>query len=276
MSTYRIADVAERSGFTPATLRYYEEIGLMAPVGRTEAGYRLYDDASLARLRFIARAKQLGCSLEEISDLATAWDGGECGPVRDRLRAAVEAKVSEARSQIAELTTFTADLQRAATTLSAHRAEGPCDDGCGCTDGAPTASATSAVGTSVPLVAKAGAGAGASGRPPIACTLGTGEMSTRVAEWNAILEEKQDLPRGVTGVTGVTGVVARRPLDGGIRLELGPATDVAEVARLAAAEQGCCGFFGFALVIDARGIALEVHAPPDAAEVVTALFGAAR
>jgi DNA-binding transcriptional MerR regulator len=54
-TTYQIADVAERSGFTPATLRYYEDIGLMAPAGRTEAGYRLYDDASLERLWFIAR-----------------------------------------------------------------------------------------------------------------------------------------------------------------------------------------------------------------------------
>lgn len=59
-------------------------------------------------------------------------------------------------------------------------------------------------------------------------------------------------------------------------LDLGPNTDVAELARLAAAEQGCCRFFSFALVIDTGGIALEVHAPPDAADVVIALFGAAQ
>src|SRR5918998_6227435 len=91
-TTYRIAGVAERSGFTPATLRYYEEIGLVQPTGRTDAGYRLYDDASLQRLRFIARAKQLGCSLDEIADLSAAWDGGRCAQVQERLRATVDTK----------------------------------------------------------------------------------------------------------------------------------------------------------------------------------------
>src|SRR5215204_48676 len=47
---YRIKDVADRSGFTPATLRYYEEIGLLPDVERTNAGYRLYDERSLDRL----------------------------------------------------------------------------------------------------------------------------------------------------------------------------------------------------------------------------------
>lgn len=269
-TTYQIADVAERSGFTPATLRYYEEIGLMAPVGRTDAGYRLYDDASLERLRFIARAKQLGCTLEEVTDLATAWDGGECGPVQDRLQATVEAKVTEAHARIAELTAFAADLQRAAATLAAHRPDGPCDDECGCTTDTPTAgTAPVTAGTSVPLIATADATGRDDGSddPPIACTLGAGEMSMRLAEWNAVLEERQDLLEGVTG---------RRPLDDGIRLEFGPNADVAELARLAAAEQGCCRFFSFALVIDGRGVALEVHAPADAADVVAALFGAAR
>lgn len=270
MSTYQIADVAERSGFTPAALRYYEGIGLVAPVGRTEAGYRLYDDASLERLRFIARAKQLGCTLDEITDLATAWDGGECGPVQDRLRATVDAKVSAAHSRIAELTTFVADLQRAAAALNAHRPEGPCDDDCGCTnDTSPPTTGRTVTGTSVPLITKADATTGDSGseHPPIACMLGAGEMSTRLDEWNALLEERRDLLRGV---------VARRPLADGVRLELGPDTDVTELARLAAAEHGCCRFFSFALVIDTRGLALEVHAPPDAADVVTALFGAAQ
>ena len=39
----------------------------MGPAGRTDAGYRLYDDGALERLAFVARAKQLGCSLEEIT-----------------------------------------------------------------------------------------------------------------------------------------------------------------------------------------------------------------
>lgn len=62
-STYQIKDVADRTGFSAATLRYYEQIGLLAPVGRTGAGYRCYNDETLDHLAFIGRAKNLGCTL---------------------------------------------------------------------------------------------------------------------------------------------------------------------------------------------------------------------
>jgi MerR family transcriptional regulator, copper efflux regulator len=262
-TSFQIAEVAQRSGFTPATLRYYEDIGLLAPASRTDAGYRLYDEASLERLRFIARAKQLGCSLDEIAELTTAWDGGRCAGVQERLRAAVEAKISDAHTQIAELTTLVADLQDAAATLSVTPVDGPCDDTCGCTTDTPPGSASRA--TAVPLIAKAAAstvttaGDDLGGEVPIACTLGAGEMSSRLDEWNALLEH----------------VAVRRGLTDGLRLEFRPGTDVTDIARLVAAEQTCCGFFEFALTINARGIALEVHAPPDGQPVLTALFGAA-
>jgi DNA-binding transcriptional MerR regulator len=83
---YLIADVAKRTRFTAATLRYYEEIGLLPAPGRTTGGYCVYDDKTLARLAFIARAKQLGCMLEEIAELLAARDGERCGPVQDGLR----------------------------------------------------------------------------------------------------------------------------------------------------------------------------------------------
>ena len=89
--------MARRSGFTPATLRYYEEIGLLPPPSRTASGYRSYGDDALDRLAFIARAKQLGCALEEIRDLSIAWDGGRCGPIQDRLRELVASKRADAQ-----------------------------------------------------------------------------------------------------------------------------------------------------------------------------------
>ena len=186
-TTFQIAEVAQRSGFTAATLRYYEDIGLVAPASRTEAGYRLYDETSLERLRFIARAKQLGCSLEEIAELTTVWDGGRCANVQRRLRETVEAKITDARGQIADLSTLAADLQRAASTLSAQPVEGPCDDSCGC-----TTDTSASTGTTVPIVAKADATTGSADSPagevPIACTLGAGEMPTRIDAWNAVLQ----------------------------------------------------------------------------------------
>jgi MerR family transcriptional regulator, copper efflux regulator len=263
-TTFQIAEVAQRSGFTAATLRYYEDIGLVAPAGRTDAGYRLYDDTSLERLQFIARAKQLGCSLGEIAELATAWDGGRCAPVQERLRATVDAKIAQTHAHIAELTTLAADLQRASAGLSTAPVDGPCDDTCGCTTDTTAPLTTE---TSVPLVVKADAMPESTDEEPIAYTLSAGEMSTRLDEWTALLADNQHLLQGVT---------ARHALDdGGLRLEFRPNTEVTEIARLAAAEQSCCRFFSFAVVIDNRGTALEVHAPPDARPVLVALFGAA-
>ena len=115
--------------------------------------------------------------------------------------------------------------------------------------------------------ATASSGAMAADTVPVACTLGAGEMSTRPDEWRSLLDHDHSRQRGV---------VARRALpDGGLRLEFAPDADIAEIARLAAAEHGCCRFFGFAVVIDGRGLALEVHAPPDGQPVLADLFGTA-
>ena len=164
-TAYKIKDVVDRSGFSAATLRYYEEIGILPPSARTPAGYRLYDDHALDRLAFVARAKQLGCSLDEIVDLAAAWEGGTCGPVQDRLRSVVSDKLSSAQHQIAELNTLITELRAAATALGGHRPSGACDDLCGCTSASPperpVPSASEPTPQRVILSAK-----------PIACTLG--------------------------------------------------------------------------------------------------------
>src|SRR4051794_38061699 len=114
MGSYTIGQIAERSGFPATALRYYEGIGLVPPAGRTGAGYRLYDDTTLARLAFIARAKQLGCTLEEITDLVEVWNGDRCAPVQRRLHDLVSGKLRDADTQVAELTTFAGQLRAAA------------------------------------------------------------------------------------------------------------------------------------------------------------------
>ncbi len=64
---YTVDDVVRRLGVTPRTLHYYEEVGLIAPFGRTGGGHRLYDDEVIARLSHILRLKDiLGYSLQEI------------------------------------------------------------------------------------------------------------------------------------------------------------------------------------------------------------------
>jgi len=250
---YTIKDVVDRSGFTAATLRYYEAIGLLPESTRTPGGYRLYDDQTLDRLAFISRAKQLGCSLDEIADLAVAWDGGECGPVQDRLRAVVADKLVAAEKQIVELVTLTADLRRAGATLETHRPEGPCDDSCGCV--ASVADTTEA--TPARRVALSTKAPRADVAAPVACTLESKSMHSRLDEWQRLLAH----------------VEQQESIDDGLRATFGPATPLGELIRLAAAEQECCRFFSFAITIDSRGVALEVRAPDDALPMLHSLFG---
>jgi DNA-binding transcriptional MerR regulator len=198
-TSYQIAEVSRRSGFPASTLRYYEDVGLMPPAGRTDAGYRIYDDNSLAKLAFIARAKQLGCSLDEIADLVTAWEGDRCEPVQVRLRELVGSKITETQGRLREMAAFAAQLQEAAAALGVHTPDGPCDDDCGCTS---TASSASSGSTAVVLTDRRPSG----GEPPIACTLGAEDMAGRLEAWQDALEP----------------VIARTAIDQGMRLTFTP------------------------------------------------------
>jgi DNA-binding transcriptional MerR regulator len=132
VSTYTISEAAGRSGFSASALRYYERIGLVEPSQRTPAHYRLYDDHDLTRLAFIARAKSLGCTLDEINDLVGIWDGEKCGPVQKRFHDLVTDKLAETERQIVELTALSDQLRKAAARLAGPASDGPCDETCAC------------------------------------------------------------------------------------------------------------------------------------------------
>lgn len=142
MSAMTIGQVAERTGFSASSLRFYEGIGLVAPASRTAAGYRLYDESTVDRLGFIARAKRLGCTLEEITDLVSVWDGDQCGPVQRRFHDLVTAKIAETERRLAELAEFASQLRNAAVQLSANPTDGPCGDDCACVTQATTGNVT--------------------------------------------------------------------------------------------------------------------------------------
>ena len=251
---YQIKDVAAASGFSAATLRYYEEIGLLPEPRRTSGGYRVYDDRTLARLAFIARAKQLGCSLEQIADLIAAWEGGRCGPVQDRLRTVVADKLADAQQQVVALITFAAELQQAAAALERHRPDGACDDRCGCVSEVPVD--VDPVGHAVSLTAGPQA---ADDTVAIACTLEAGAIRGRMEDWQAVLAH----------------VSRREEVRNGVRLVLEPSAPLDELMRVTAAEHDCCQFFAFVITVDTRGIALEVTAPVEAQALVQSVFGAA-
>ena len=66
MRTYKVKQVARLASVSVRTLHYYDEIGLLTPSGRSNGGYRLYDEANLFRLQQVKIGRALGLSLEEI------------------------------------------------------------------------------------------------------------------------------------------------------------------------------------------------------------------
>ena len=66
----RIQEVAAETGLTPRAIRYYEELGLLAPAARSDGAYRLYDAEDLDRLKFIRGLRDdAGFSLAEIGQM---------------------------------------------------------------------------------------------------------------------------------------------------------------------------------------------------------------
>ena len=64
-----ISEAAKESGLSAKTIRYYEEIALIAPASRGENGYRQYDQKGVKELRFLAHAREVGFDLEETKQL---------------------------------------------------------------------------------------------------------------------------------------------------------------------------------------------------------------
>jgi DNA-binding transcriptional MerR regulator len=117
----------------PSTVRFYERAGLLSPPRRAANGYRLFDESALEEMAFIARAKRIGMSLEDISDLVAAWSAGECRSLQARLRMFLTGRIGQVHEQVAELGRFERQLRSVLDRLSAHD-PGPerCGKGCIC------------------------------------------------------------------------------------------------------------------------------------------------
>jgi DNA-binding transcriptional MerR regulator len=66
---YQITELANLLEMTPRTIRYYEEIGLLNSIKRTEEGRRVYTDQDFQHLKFLKRLKHLGLTLSEMFEL---------------------------------------------------------------------------------------------------------------------------------------------------------------------------------------------------------------
>lgn len=118
----QIGEVAERTGLSLRTIRYYEEVGLVLPSARSQGRFRLYTDSDIARLVLVRRMKPLDFSLEEMGDLLTTLDGlasrDVAAPDREALlerldmfRLAVEERCTSLEGQLASAQEFAASLR---------------------------------------------------------------------------------------------------------------------------------------------------------------------
>jgi DNA-binding transcriptional MerR regulator len=93
----QIGEVAERTGVTQRTLRFYEEKGLLRPPSRMEGGFRLYSEEDVKRVKHIRRLQDLlGVSLADIKEMV------EADHVLRELRAQYDpsAEINEKRRQL--------------------------------------------------------------------------------------------------------------------------------------------------------------------------------
>lgn len=122
---HRIGHVARAVGLSLRTVRYYEEVGLALPSGRTDGGFRLYTEADIARLELIKQLKPLEFTLEEMRDLMEVRDAltVEDGQEGDRRQlaehlagyvAVAEQRAEGLRAQLAAVEAVTVRLKREA------------------------------------------------------------------------------------------------------------------------------------------------------------------
>ncbi|MFT4620757.1 MAG: MerR family copper efflux transcriptional regulator [Sulfitobacter sp.] len=103
-----ISDAASRTGLPVKTIRYYEEIGLVAP-GRSANGYRAFGETDLHKLAFVGRARALGFSVGECRDLLRLYD--------DKARASGDVK-RIAEAHLAEIDRKLGELGEMRRTLA--------------------------------------------------------------------------------------------------------------------------------------------------------------
>jgi MerR family mercuric resistance operon transcriptional regulator len=120
MEPLTIGKVARLAGVGVETIRFYEREGLIEEPPRRASGYRQYPEETVARIRFIKRAKELGFSLKEIKELLELRIDPEttCEDIRRR----ASAKISDIKEKIATLQKMKAALEK---LTAACRGRGP-------------------------------------------------------------------------------------------------------------------------------------------------------
>ncbi len=111
MGYLKIGELASQTDTSAETLRYYESEGLLPEPRRSDSGYRLYTPLDVRRVQFVRRARGMGFSLKEVSELLSLQvekEAATCGEVK----LLAEQKLVAISEKLAELTKMKAALQQ--------------------------------------------------------------------------------------------------------------------------------------------------------------------
>ncbi len=109
-----IGVAASLSRVSAKMVRHYESLGLLAPVARTDSGYRQYGEADVRTLQFIKRGRELGFSMAEITELVGLWHN------RQRASASVKRIAQQHVNDLAQRIESMQAMQRTLITLLTH------------------------------------------------------------------------------------------------------------------------------------------------------------
>jgi len=102
-----ISGIGREAGVGVETIRYYQRLGLIEEPAKPSSGYRTYPCDTVARLRFIQRAKQLGFTLAEIGELLQL-EASDCAQTQQ----IAQRKLDAVRAKIADLSAMASTLER--------------------------------------------------------------------------------------------------------------------------------------------------------------------
>lgn len=108
-----IGELAEQTGTTSKTLRFYEAEGLLPEPARTSSGYRDYEPGATSRVSFIRDAQRAGFTLRQIGQILDIRDGGE--PPCEHVGRLIDLRITEVEQRMTELAQTKAHLQELAT-----------------------------------------------------------------------------------------------------------------------------------------------------------------
>ncbi|MCL1963699.1 MAG: MerR family transcriptional regulator [Firmicutes bacterium] len=118
MKAYTIRDLSNASGLSRSTLLYYESIGLLKAEERSEAGYRLYSDKSITRLRQICTYRDAGVPLSEIARILESGGDDAKGTIFTKTLAALNQKACEIQKHQTQIAALLSRKTQQGTLLS--------------------------------------------------------------------------------------------------------------------------------------------------------------